>query len=101
MNRLRSTGVLGQHDLPGAVCLTDWVAISELLQSPSEFTHFLRWRLAVNEGGDVSAGSDELNWLAVYLREGPEFLRVPQGFTMMSFDTRSEERRVGKECRSR
>jgi hypothetical protein len=91
MNRLRSTGVLGQHDLPWAVCLTDLVAISELLQSPSEFTHFLRWRLAVNEGGDVSAGSDELNWLAVYLKEGPEFLRVPQGFTMMSFDTYTDD----------
>jgi len=85
INRLRSTGVLGQHDLPWAVCLTDLIAISEILQSPSEFTHFLRWRLAANEGGDVSAGTDELNWLAVYLKEGPEFLRVPHGFTVMTF----------------
>jgi hypothetical protein len=67
------------------------VAISEILQSPSEFTHFLRWRLAVNEGGDVSAGSDELNWLAVYLKEGPEFLRVPQDFMMMMFGTYTDD----------
>jgi hypothetical protein len=91
MHRLRDTGVLERHDLPWAVCLTDLVAISEIVQSPSEFTHFLRWRLAVNEGGDVSAGIDELNWLAVYLKEGPEFLRVPLGYTMLTFNTYTDD----------
>jgi len=62
--RLREIGVFGHHDLPWAVCLTDLMAISEILQLPVEFTHFLRWRLAINAGGDVSAGTDELNWLA-------------------------------------
>lgn len=91
MNRLRGAGVLGPHDLPWAVCLADLVAISEILELPSEFTHFLRWRHAVNEGGDVSAGIDELNWLAVYLKEGPEFLRVPQGFTRMRFTSYTDD----------
>lgn len=91
MQRLRDTKVLGQHDLPWAVCLMDLVAISKILQSPCEFTHFLRWRHAANEGGDVSVGIDELNWLAVYLKEGPKFLRVPQGFTTMSFASYTDE----------
>jgi hypothetical protein len=45
---LLDTDMLGGHDLPWAVCLTDPIAISEILSSPCEFTHFLRWRLAIN-----------------------------------------------------
>lgn len=91
LHRLRDTGVLGPDDLPWAVCLTDLMAISEILQLPVEFTHFLRWRLTINTGGDVSAGTDELNWLAIYLKEGPKLLRVPQGFTRLSFNSYTDD----------
>jgi len=91
MHRLRNTGVLGQHDLPWAVCLTDLMAISDILQSPSEFTHFLRWRRANGKAGDVSAGTDELNWLAIYLKEGPKLLKVPEGYSNMSFTSYTDD----------
>lgn len=91
LHRLRDVGVLGQHDLPWAVCITDLIAISEIFQLPVEFTHFLRWRLAINTAGDVSAGTDELNWVAVYLKEGPQLLRVPQGFNEMSFTSYTDD----------
>jgi hypothetical protein len=85
LQRLRAVGVLQPGDLPWAVCLTDLWAISELVTSPSEFTHFLRWRLAVYSAKSVSAGSDELNWFAIYLKEGPEFVNVPAGFDHLSY----------------
>jgi hypothetical protein len=91
MHHLRDTGVLGQHDLPWAVCLTDLMAISDILQSPSEFTHFLRWRRAIEKAGDVSAGTDELNWLAIYLKEGPKLLKVPEGYSNMSFTSYTDD----------
>jgi hypothetical protein len=91
LHRLGEVGVLGQHDLPWAVCLTDLMAISEIFQFPVEFTHFLRWRLAINKAGDISAGTDELNWVAVYLKEGPQLLRVPQGFNEMSFTSYTDD----------
>jgi hypothetical protein len=88
---LRRTGVLGPHDLPWAVCLTDLMAISEILRLPVEFTHFLRWRMSVDPGKNVSVGSDELNWLAVYLKEGPALLRVPSAFTELSFTSYTDK----------
>lgn len=91
MHRLRDTGVLGQHDLPWAVCLTDLMAISDVLRSPSEFTHFLRWRRAIGKAGDVSAGTDELNWLAIYLKEGPKLLKLPDGYSTMSFTSFTDD----------
>lgn len=91
LHRLRDTGMLGHHDLPWAVCLTDLMAISEILQLPAEFTHFLRWRLNTNVVGDVSAGMDELNWLAVYLKEGPALVQVPEQFTALCFTSYTED----------
>jgi hypothetical protein len=91
IHRLRETGVLGQHDLPWAVCLTDLMAVSEILQSPGEFTHFLRWRRAIGKAGDVSAGTDELNWLAIYLKEGPKLLKVPDGYSNLSFTSYTDD----------
>ena len=91
MHRLRDAGVLGQHDIPWAVCLTDLMAISDILQFPSEFTHFLRWRRAISAGGDLSAGMDELNWLAIYLKEGPALLKVPIGYSNMNFTSYTDD----------
>ena len=91
LQQLRATGVLQSGDLPWAVCLTDLRAISELVTSPSEFTHFLRWRLAVYSAKSVSAGTDELNWLAIYLKEGPEFVSVPAGFDHLSFTSYTDD----------
>jgi hypothetical protein len=91
LHSLLETGVLGHHDLPWAVCLADLMAVSEILQCPAEFTHFLRWRLAINVLGGVSAGPDELNWLAIYLKEGPRILRVPAGFDHLTFTSYTDD----------
>lgn len=91
LQQLRTAGVLQPGDLPWAVCLTDLWAISELVTSPSEFTHFLRWRLAVYSAKSVSAGSDELNWFAIYLKEGPEFVSVPAGFDHLSYTSYTDD----------
>jgi hypothetical protein len=91
LQRLRAAGVLQPGDLPWALCLSDLWAISELVTSPSEFTHFLRWRMAVYSVKSVSAGSDELNWFAVYLKEGPEFVRVPAGFDHLSYTSYTDD----------
>ncbi len=91
LNSLLGTGLLGAHDIPWAVCLSDLMAISEVLQSPVEFTHFLRWRLAITNVAGLSAGPDELNWLAIYLREGPKLLRVPAGFDRVTFTSYTDE----------
>ena len=91
MHHLREAGVLGHHDIPWAVCLTDLIVISEILQSPSEFLHFLHWRRAVGRTENVSSGTDELNWLAIYLKEGPKLLAVPEGYTNMAFTSYTDE----------
>ncbi|HEY4838827.1 MAG TPA: hypothetical protein VIH72_09475 [Candidatus Acidoferrales bacterium] len=91
LHLLRDVGVLGNHPLPWAVCLTDLMAISDILQSSIEFTHFLRWRRAINASGGVSSTTDELNWLAIYLKEGPKFLRVPEGFTNATFTSYTDD----------
>jgi hypothetical protein len=90
-NRLRDAGVVGNDDLPWSVCLTDLMAISDILQCSVEFTHFLRWRFAINETRNISAGLDELNWLAIYLKEGPELLRVPHGFDRLAFTSYTDK----------
>jgi hypothetical protein len=91
LQQLRAAGVLQSGDLPWAVCLTDLWAISELVTSPSEFIHFLRWRLAVSSANSVSAGSDELNWFAIYLKEGPEFIHVPAGFDHLTYTSYTDD----------
>jgi hypothetical protein len=91
LHRLRAAGVLPKGDLPWAVCLTDLWAISELISSPSEFTHFLRWRLAVHSAEGVSAGSDELNWFAIYLKEGPEFVQSQSAFDHIMYSSYTDD----------
>jgi len=91
LHHLRAAGVLQEGDLPWAVCLTDLWAISELISSQSEFTHFLRWRLAVHSAEGVSAGSDELNWFAIYLKEGPELVRAPAGFDHVMYSSYTDD----------
>jgi len=77
--KLRDLGIVGGDELPWAVCLTDLMAISEVISRPSEFLHFLRWRRSVNQTEDVTAMTDELNWLAVYYKEGPKPPASPTG----------------------
>jgi hypothetical protein len=87
MYQMRDIGIVTTHDLPWSVALTDLRCISEIIARPFEFTHYLRWRLSMIEDSSISAGMDELNWLAVYLKEGPRRLAVPGGFKNLTMDS--------------
>jgi hypothetical protein len=70
-----------------AVCLTDLRVIAEIVSRPSEFTHFLRWRVALGGKTDVVGDRDEINWLAVYLREGLKPPKAPEGNDVLMFQS--------------
>jgi hypothetical protein len=91
MYQMRDIGVVTTHDLPWCVALTDLRAISEILVRPFEATHYLRWRLATLEDSRLHGGKDELNWLAVYLKEGPARPSVPSDFTDLSFTSYTDD----------
>jgi hypothetical protein len=71
--------ILALTELAWAVCLTDLRVISEIVSRPSEFTHYLRWRMSVGQRTDVLGDRDEINWLAVYLRDGPMIPQAAEG----------------------
>lgn len=91
MYQMRDIGVVKTHDLPWCVALTDLRAISEILVRPFELTHYLRWRLATIEDPRLHGGKDELNWLAVYLKEGPAQPKVPGNFTDLTFTSYTDD----------
>jgi hypothetical protein len=83
LNEVRE--ITGLTEPVWAVCLTDLRVISEIVSRPSEFTHFLRWRIALGSKRDILGDRDEINWLAVYLREGPSTPKPPEGNDWLSF----------------
>lgn len=91
MYQMRDIGVVTTHDLPWSVALTNLRCISEIIARPFEFTHYLRWRLSMIEDQSVSAGKDELNWLAVYLKEGPKRLAPPSEFEQLTLTSYTDD----------
>src|SRR5258708_7515382 len=65
-------GFFDEGDLPWAISLTDLRVISELVEFPSQFIHYLTRRLRINEHGHVQ-GYDELDWFGTYLHDGLYF----------------------------
>ena len=65
-------GFFEEHDFPWAVSLTDLRVISELVEFPSQFIHYLTRRLGINEHGRAQA-FDELDWFGTYLQDGLYF----------------------------
>jgi hypothetical protein len=91
MYQMRDIGVVTTHDLPWCVALTDLRAISEILVRPFEFTHYLRWRFSAISDPRLHGGKDELNWLAVYLVEGPARPTVPSTFNDLMFTSYTDK----------
>jgi hypothetical protein len=91
MYKMRDIGVVTTPDLPWSVALTNLRAMSDVLTRSFEFTHFLRWRLASIENPSLSGGMDELNWLAVYLKEGPKRPAPPSGYDHLSFTSYTDD----------
>jgi hypothetical protein len=65
-------GIFQDRPLPWVVSLLDLCAICELIEIPSQFVHFLRRRLRLNELKLVDA-TDELDWLGCYFHNGLYF----------------------------
>lgn len=84
--RLRGVGILPPGDLPWSINLSDLRIIAETLSIPVQFTHYLKWRLHINHAGEIYTHA-ELNWLGIYLAEGPQLLTVPDGYNELSFTT--------------
>lgn len=72
LHEVADLSIFNSNELPWAVCLTDLRVISELCEFPSEFIHFLRRRLEINQVKSVHV-SDELDWFGHYLAEGLSF----------------------------
>jgi len=81
---LREIGILAAGELPWSVNMSDLRIIAESLSIPVQFTHYLKWRLHLNHAGEIH-GHDELNWLGVYIAEGPRLLTVPEGNDRLDF----------------
>jgi len=72
LNSLRSLNLVEGKEWPWSVFINDLRAISELIEFPSEFLHFLQRRIKVNDYSQFYT-TDELDFLMVYFREGLYF----------------------------
>lgn len=72
LNSLRSLNLVVGKEWPWSVFINDLRVISELIEFPSEFLHFLQRRIKVNDYPQFYT-TDELDFLMVYFREGLYF----------------------------
>jgi hypothetical protein len=86
ISQLKELGIFGTSELPWSVSLSDLRIIAETVRLPTQFTHYLKWRLYLNQEIHISAQS-ELDWLGYYLAEGPTVLKVPEGYDFMRLTT--------------
>ncbi len=75
--QLKELGIFQEDEYPWAVSLTDLRVISEIFENSSQFIHYLKRRLHLNELGWVQA-HDELDRLGHYLLEGLFFDEIEE-----------------------
>ena len=89
LNSLRALNLMQAGEWPWSVFVNDLRVISELIEFPSEFFHYLQKRTRLNEFPQFSS-SDELEIFMFYLHKGLHFdeekigdlgLFLPTGFT--------------------
>lgn len=82
LHEMAAAGLLadtaGPDDTPWCVSLSDLEVVDELISSPTEFLHYLRFRIGVAEEGRVGAG-DEIDWIGYYLTVGTSFDEAADG----------------------
>jgi len=66
----------GVNDWPWALCLDDLQVISEIIDSPCEFIHFLKQRLTAVKHKQLHI-TDELDFLGLYIHKGLNFEGSP------------------------
>lgn len=74
--QLQALGLFQDNSFPWAVSLTNLRVISEIIEFPAQFIHYLSRRLRLNEIARVRA-IEELDWLGHYLAEGLYFEDLP------------------------
>jgi hypothetical protein len=72
LNSLKSFNLIEGKEWPWSVFINDLRVISELIEFPSEFLHFLQRRIKANDYQEFYT-TDELDFLMVYFREGLYF----------------------------
>jgi len=91
MHQLRKIGAVTGRELAWSVALTDLRCISEIISRSFEFTHFMRWRRSIIADTSLSGGKDELNWLAIYLKEGPMLPAAPADYDFRQFTSYTDD----------
>ena len=76
-------GIFPDGDLPWAVSLGDLMVISDLVEYPSQFIHYLRRRQEINRS-DLLFTMSELDWFGKYLDDGLVVKGAPNGATRIN-----------------
>lgn len=76
MHLLRDMGLLGEGDFAWGVYINDLRIISEHIEFPAQFVHYLRRRLRLNEQERIFAHG-ELDWFGYYFSQGLLFPDLP------------------------
>lgn len=88
--QLKILGLTEEDSMPWVVSLLDLKVISEIVEFPTQFLHYLSRRVSMNEREVVHA-HDELDYLIHYMEEGLDFSeQIEMGlekFGLMSYTT--------------
>jgi hypothetical protein len=83
---MQELGLFPEGEQAWAIYLPDLMIVSEILLSPAQFLHYVGWRRSLFESKGVRC-QDEVNWLGIYLKEGPQTLMRPADFQFLTFTT--------------
>lgn len=89
MQEIKKLGLLAPDSISWTLYLPDLHIVTELLPSSSQFWHYFHWRRSLIGLNNIF-GTDEVNWLGIYLKQGPgEESYVPDSYrlTFSSYTT--------------
>jgi hypothetical protein len=89
MSSIKQMGLLTTDSISWTLYLPDLKIITELLQQPSQFWHYFRWRRSLFGMNNIF-GNDEVNWLGIYIKQGPNDVKqTPESYrlTFTSYTT--------------
>ncbi len=86
LSEIVEMGLVSKREPAWAIYLPDLMIAAEILQTPAMFLHYVGWRRSLFESRGVRC-KDEVNWLGIYLKEGPEQLMPATDFQFLTFTT--------------
>jgi hypothetical protein len=93
MRAIKQLGLLAPDSISWTLYLPDLRIITELLPEPSQFWHYFRWRRSLIGLNNIF-GTDEVNWLGIYLKQGPSDVKyAPESYqlTFSSYTTEMDD----------